>query len=98
MQKENYTILVFFASFNRLSTFAYHQDLELDANTLLSSKFPFTSGIDTKKNPDEFSHTLQDFFKFGARHLRVCYNITCSTLPQYLWQGIYPNRTLQEIL
>ena len=33
-----------------------------------------------------------------AKHLRLCYNITCNMLPQYLWQGIHPNRTFQEIL
>ena len=33
-----------------------------------------------------------------AKHLRLCYNITCNALPQYLCQGIRPNRTLQEIL
>ena len=33
-----------------------------------------------------------------AKHLHLCYNITCNELPQYLWQGIHPNRMLQEIL
>ena len=33
-----------------------------------------------------------------AKHLHLCYNITCNALPQYLWQGIDPNRMLQEIL
>ena len=33
-----------------------------------------------------------------AKHLHLCYNITCSALPQYLWQAIHPKRMLQEIL
>ena len=34
---------------------------------------------------------------FEPKHLRICNNITCKQLPQYHWQGIPPNRLLQEI-
>ena len=30
--------------------------------------------------------------------LRLCYNITSNALPQYLWQGIHSNKTLQDNL
>ena len=53
--------------------------------------------------PDTFGEFAKmcNFGKFPlieAKHLRLCYNITCNSLPQYLWQGLHPNRMLQEIL
>ena len=43
------------------------------------------------------SFTKFDMLHLEAKHLHLCYNNTCNALPQYLWQGIHPNRTLQEI-
>ena len=67
--------------------------MEYHSKTISEKTWSLTSHIDMGMDKGPVGSWVQE-----AKHLPLCYNITCNELPQYLWQGIHPNRTLQEIL
>ena len=69
----------------------------------LHKHYGFTCGCELCHN-EVFKNDEETYEKYHklevrieAKHLRLCYSITCNPLPQYLWKCIHSNRTLQEI-